>query len=171
MRRKKEEQAPIVTGFLVEDGKGGYQAVSPERILEAAREVAEQRMAKGICLSSPAVVRECLPALLGTYRQERFGVLFLDSQNRLIAYEEMFRGTLGSATVHPREIAKVALGHNAASVILAHNHPSGSQEPSQADIQITQRIKEALGLLEIMVTDHFIATGTTTVSMAEKGLL
>lgn len=171
MRRKKEEAPPLITGLLMEDGKGGYIPATGERILAVARAVAEQRLAKGATLDSPTAVRECLPALLGAYAEERFGVLFLDSQNKLIAYEEMFRGTLGAATVHPREIAKAALGHHAASVILAHNHPSGSKEPSTADVQITQRIKEGLELLEIKVTDHFIATGSTTVSMAEKGLL
>jgi DNA repair protein RadC len=171
MKRKKEEIPPLITGLLMEDGKGGYIPATAERILAVARAVAEQRLAKGACLDSPSAARECLPALLGAYSEERFGVLFLDSQNRLIAYEEMFRGTLGAATVHPREIAKAALGHHAASVILAHNHPSGSREPSQADIQITERIKDTLALLEIRVTDHFIATGTATVSMAEKGLV
>ncbi len=171
MRRKMEECLPLITGLLMEDGKGGYTPATSERILAVARCVAEQRLAKGVALDSPNAVRECLPVLLGAYSEERFGVLFLDSQNKLIAYEEMFRGTLGAATIHPREIAKAALGHHAASVILAHNHPSGSKEPSAADIQITQRIKEGLALLEIKVTDHFIATGTTTVSMAEKGLI
>lgn len=133
--------------------------------------MAAKRLAKGTPLNSPSEVRECLPALLGCYTYEQFGVLFLDSQNRLIAYEEMFRGTLSSSVVHPREIAKAALSHNAASVILAHNHPSGTLEPSQADIHLTQRIRDTLGLLEIQVIDHFIATGTATVSMAEKGLL
>lgn len=171
MKRKKEDAPPLITGLLMEDGKGGYTPATTERILAVARTVANQRLAKGEALDSPKLVRECLPALLGAYSEERFGVLFLDSQNKLIAYEEMFRGTLGSTTVHPREIAKAALDHHAASVILAHNHPSGSKEPSTADIQITQRIKEALALLEIKVTDHFIATGTATVSMAEKGLI
>lgn len=131
MRKKKELPAPIVTGFLETDGKGGYQPASPDNILAAARDVSMQRMAKGTSMDSPNVARECLFALLGGYRQERFGVLFLDSQNRLIAYEEMFRGTLSSAIVHPREIVQAALSHHAASVILAHNHPSGSQEPSK----------------------------------------
>ncbi|MDP2227398.1 MAG: DNA repair protein RadC [Moraxellaceae bacterium] len=171
MKRKKEDTPALVTGLLMADGKGGYTPATGDKILAVAREVAEQRLAKGTCLDSPGAVRECLPALLGAYSEERFGVLFLDSQNKLIAYEEMFRGTLSATVVYPREIVKAALGHHAASVILAHNHPSGSREPSQADIQITQRIKDALALLEIRVTDHFIATGTTTVSMAEKGLI
>lgn len=171
MRKKKDTPTPLVTGFLVQDGQGGYQPATADNILAAARDVALLRMAKGTSMDCPNVVRECLPALLGGYRQERFGVLFLDTQNRLIAYEEMFRGTLNTTTVHPREIVRAALGHHAASVILAHNHPSGTPEPSSADIQITKRIKDALGLLEIKVTDHFIATGTITMSMAEKGLL
>ena len=170
-RAKKPSAVPEATGFLVADGNGGFSPATAQQLIEAAREVAARHLAKGTPLNSPNEVRECLPALLGGYPQERFGVLFLDSQNRLIAYEEMFRGTLTSTVVYPREVVKAALGHNAASVILAHNHPSGTLEPSQADIRITQHIKEALALLEIRVTDHFIATGTATVSMAEKGLL
>lgn len=170
-RKKVAPKVSEATGFLIADGNGGLKPVTAEQLLEAAREVAAKRLAKGTPLNSPNEVRECLPALLGTYTHERFGVLFLDSQNRLIAYEEMFRGTLTSTVVYPREIVKAALGHNAASVILAHNHPSGTLEPSQADIQITQQVREALGLLEIRVTDHFIATGTATVSMVEKGLI
>jgi len=172
MSRKKILTKELeATGFLVADGLGGFKPVTAEQLLEAARELATRRLARGTPLNSPSEVRECLPALLGSYNHERFGVLFLDSQNRLIAYEEMFRGTLTSTVVYPREIVKAALGHNAASVILAHNHPSGTLEPSQADIQITQQVREALGLLEIRVTDHFIATGTATVSMVEKGLI
>ena len=170
-RKKVAIGAPEVTGFLIADGSGGLKPVTAEQLLEAARALAAKRLAKGMPLNSPSEVRECLPALLGSYTHGRFGVLFLDSQNRLIAYEEMFRGTLTSTVVYPREIVKAALGHNATSVILAHNHPSGTLEPSQADIQITQRVKEALALLEIRVTDHLIATGTATVSMAEKGLI
>jgi len=104
------------------------------------------RMAKGASLESPNSVRECLPALLGGTLQERFGVLFLDSQNRLIAYEEVLLGTLSSATVYPLEIVQTALGHYAASVILVHNHPSGSLEPSQAD-RVRSRLKRFLNLL------------------------
>lgn len=109
-------------GFLVADGLGGFK-VTAEQLLEAVRELATKRLARGTPLNSPSEVRECLPALLGTYNHERIGVLFLDSQNRLIAYEEMFRGTVTSTMVYPREIVKAALGHNATSVILAHNHP------------------------------------------------
>ena len=170
-RKKVAHKEPNATGFLIADGSGGLKPVTAEQLLEAARALAAKRLAKGMPLNSPSEVRECLPALLGSYTHERFGVLFLDSQNRLIAYEEMFRGTLTSTVVYPREIVKAALGHNATSVILAHNHPSGTLEPSQADIQITQRVKEALALLEIRVTDRLIATGTATVSMAEKGLI
>ena len=112
-----------------------------------------------------------ISVLLESNKHEQLSVFLLDSQHLLIVYEEMFRGTLSTTVVHPREIVKAALKHDAAAVILAHNHPSGMLEPSQADIQITNRIKEALALVDIQVIDHFIATGTTTVSMAEKGLL
>lgn len=153
------------------DGQGGYQVADAAEIMRAARELASRKLCKGAALNSPALVRECLPGLLGNYTHERFAILFLDSQNRLIAYEEMFRGSLSAAAVHPREIVKEALAHNAASVILAHNHPSGSLIPSEADIHLTRRIQQALELIEVQVNDHFIATGTDTVSMAEKGLL
>ncbi len=149
MSRKKPTAEELqATGFLVADGNGGFKPATADQLLEAAREVASKRLAKGALLNSPNEVRECLPALLGGYSHERFAVLFLDNQNRLIAYDEMFRGTLSSTVVYPREIAKAALGHNAASVILVHNHPSGTLEPSQADVQITQRISQALALLD-----------------------
>ena len=108
-----------------------------------------------------------ISVLLESNKHEQLSVFLLDSQHLLIVYEEMFRGTLSSTVVHPREIVKAALKHDAAAVILAHNHPSGMLEPSQADIQITNRIKEALALVDIQVIDHFIAIGTTTVSMVE----
>jgi DNA repair protein RadC len=95
----------------------------------------------------------------------------LDNRHRFIAADDLFRGTIDGATVHPREVVKEALGHNAAAVIIAHNHPSGVAEPSQADQQITERLKAALSLVEIRVLDHIIVAGGATLSFAEKGLL
>ena len=100
-----------------------------------------------------------------------FWCLYLDSRHRLIRFEELFRGTIDGATVHPREVLRQALAHNAAAVILAHNHPSGVAEPSQADEMITRRLKEALALVDIRVLDHLVIAGAEAVSLAEKGLM
>src|SRR6266705_2171893 len=108
---------------------------------------------------------------LGGRAHEVFVALFLDAQNRLLAAEELFRGTLTQTSVYPREIVKTALHHNAAGVIFAHNHPSGVAEPSRADELLTQTLKQALSLVEIKTLDHFIVAGTRTVSFAERGLL
>jgi DNA repair protein RadC len=103
--------------------------------------------------------------------REVFGCLFLDNRHRLIALEEMFLGTIDGASVHPREVVKRALKLNAAAVILAHNHPSGVAEPSQADELITARIRDALALVDIRVLDHLVVGGTTVTSFAERGLI
>src|SRR5690606_1785399 len=109
--------------------------------------------------------------LLGGRSYESFAVLFLDVKNRLIACDEMFRGTLTHASVYPREVVKVALAHNAAGVILAHNHPSGTPDPSQADHTLTQAVKQALALVGVRVLDHFVVAGRHVYSFAEHGEL
>ena len=109
--------------------------------------------------------------LLHDRPHEIFVVVFLDSQNRLLAAEELFRGTLAQTSVYPREVVKTALAHNAAAVIFAHNHPSGVAEPSRADEALTQSLKQALSLVDVKVLDHFIVAGTSTLSFAERGLL
>jgi DNA repair protein RadC len=122
-------------------------------------------------MSSPRAVRDYLSLSLGSRPHEVFVALFLDSQNRLLGSEELFRGTLTQTSVYPREVVKTALRYNAAGVILAHNHPSGVAEPSRADELLTQTLKQALALVEIRTLDHFIVAGTRTVSFAERGLL
>ena len=122
-------------------------------------------------MSSPRAVREFLAIKLGTLEHEIFAVLLLDTRHRLIDYVELFRGTINGASVHPREVVKLALARNAAALVLAHPHPSGSPEPSHADELITQRLKEALALVDIAVLDHVIVAGGETVSFAERGLL
>lgn len=112
-----------------------------------------------------------LIAKLGGFEHEVFSALFLDAKHRLIQYVEMFRGTIDSASVYPREVVKEALRLNAAAVIFAHNHPSGNPEPSQADKVLTQRLKEALALVDVRSLDHIIVAGQSTVSFAELGLL
>ncbi len=122
-------------------------------------------------LNSPAAVKDYLRISLGRKTYEVFSVLFLDAQNRPIEIEELFRGTLTQTSVYPREIVTRALHHHAASVIFAHNHPSGTAEPSHADQVLTQTLKKALALIDIRVLDHFIVGGDTVLSFAERGLL
>lgn len=157
--------------LLVRDGRGRYQPASADQILEAARRVIDQKMQRGTEFSSPATVKEYLGAKLAGFDHEVFAVLFLDMQHRLIEYVEMFRGSIDSASVHPREVVKEALRHNAAAVIFAHNHPSGNPEPSAADRALTQRLKEALALVEVRTLDHVIVGGGRTTAFAERGWL
>jgi DNA repair protein RadC len=140
-------------------------------IIAAARRAMTRRVHRGTAMSSPRAVREFLAVKLGTLEHEVFAVLLLDTRHRLIDYVELFRGTINGASVHPREVVKLALARNAAALVLAHPHPSGSPEPSHADELITQRLKEALALVDIAVLDHVIVAGGETVSFAERGLL
>jgi DNA repair protein RadC len=130
-----------------------------------------RRVRRGTHLSSPKVTRDYLSLKLGTLEREVFAVIFLDKRHRLISYQEMFQGTIDGASVHPREVVKEALKQNAAAVILAHPHPSGVAEPSQADELITNRLKDALGLIDVRILDHIIVAGGDTISFAERGLL
>jgi DNA repair protein RadC len=125
----------------------------------------------GTPMSTPQAVRDYLTLTLASREHEVFMVLLLDSQNRLIHAEEMFRGTLTQTSVYPREVAKAALAHNAAAVILAHNHPSGVAEPSRADEALTATLKQALALVDVEVLDHFVIGGTRVTSFAERGLI
>jgi len=122
-------------------------------------------------LSSPKQVRDYLCLKLGNLNREVFLVLFLDAQNRVLAQESMFEGTLTQTSVYPREVVKRALHHNAASMIFAHNHPSGLAQQSRADEMLTKALKDALALVDVRVLDHFIIAGNQTLSFAERGLL
>jgi DNA repair protein RadC len=139
--------------------------------LELTRRHYQQELASGPALQSPSATRSFLIAQLRDRPYEVFCILFLDNRHRLIAFDEMFRGTIDGASVHPREVVRQALQRNAAAVILAHNHPSGVAEPSQADELITLRLKDALGLVDIRVLDHLIVGDTRVVSLAERGVL
>lgn len=130
----------------------------------------DEQLRRGDALESPAQTMRYLSARLRHQLSEVFAVLFLDNRHQVIAYEELFAGTIDGASVHPREVLKRALAHNAAAVILAHNHPSGVAEPSAADIGITRRPKDALALIDVRVLDH-IVIGDEVVSLAERGLL
>ncbi|MGM0988580.1 MAG: JAB domain-containing protein [Pseudomonadota bacterium] len=149
-------------------------AISPneQKVLDrAARILAREAKERPYSMTSPQLVRDFLRFRLEHVEHEQFCALFLDSQHRLIEFAELFRGTLDSASVYPREVAKEALHHNAAAVIFAHNHPSGIAEPSMADRKITKRLQEALGLFEIRVLDHIVVGSPGMVSFAEEGLI
>lgn len=128
-------------------------------------------LARGDVLGSPAAVRDFLQLRFSGLAHEVFLVIFLDAQNRLIASEEMSRGTLSQASVYPREVVKRALHHNAAALILSHCHPSGVAEPSHADEMLTTALRAALNLVDVKVLDHLVVAGSTMVSFAERGLL
>lgn len=143
-----------------------------EEVISAAKHIMESMMAqRDVLLTSPELVRQYLMTRLGRAEREIFCVMFLDTQNRLIATEDLFMGTIDGAAVYPREVLKAALKHNAAAVLLAHNHPSGVVEPSQADQRITQRLQTALEFVDVRVLDHFVVSGTEYSSFAERGLL
>jgi DNA repair protein RadC len=147
------------------------QSGEAQSILTAAHEILATRIKHGDALNSPATVRDYLRLLLHDREHEVFVVVLLDAQNRVLATEEIFRGTLTQTSVYPREVVKVALRHNAASVIFAHNHPSGVAEPSQADQLLTTSLKQALALVDIKVLDHFIVASGSALSFSERGLL
>ena len=157
--------------FCAIHGMGQAKFVQLQAVLEMSRRALQEEFQRGDALNSPRAVRDYLQLLLGGRQQEVFLVLFLDTQHRVIASEELFHGTLSQTSVYPREVVKRALVHNAAAVILAHNHPSGVAEPSQADELITQRLKEALALVDIRLLDHLVVGDGSCVSFAEKGLL
>jgi len=142
-----------------------------QAVLELARRHYLQALRDRAPLSAPAALRTFLLAHLRDRLYEAFCCLLLDTRHRLIAFEELFRGTIDGASVHPREVVRIALTHNAAAVVFAHNHPSGVAEPSTADELITRRLKEALALIDVRVLDHVIVGDGHCLSLAERGLL
>ncbi len=152
-------------------GMGLSKYAQLQAIFEMSRRALKETMQVRDALTSPQQVRDFLCLKLASLPYEVFMVLFLDAQNKLIGADELFRGSLMQTSVYPREVVKRALHHNAAGVILAHNHPSGLAKQSQADELITQQLKQALALVDVRVLDHFIVAGNTTFSFAERGLL
>ncbi|MEH6567334.1 MAG: DNA repair protein RadC [Halopseudomonas sp.] len=157
--------------FSQHAGLGPAKYAQLQAVLEMGRRHLFEDLKRGSALTSPGAVRQFLKSRLMALPHEVFACLFLDNQHRVIAFEELFRGTLDSASVYPREVLKRALAHNAAALILTHNHPSGVAEPSQSDMQLTRRLKESLALLDIRVLDHLIVGDGEPVSFAERGLL
>ena len=156
--------------FCQSKGLGQAKFVQLKAVVEMSRRFLEEHITRGDALSDVNAVRNYLCHQLRGYPYEVFSCLFLDNKHRVIEYEEMFRGTIDSASVHPREVLRRAIHHNAAAVIFAHNHPSGVAEPSQADHRITDKLKDALGMVDVRVLDHFII-GDDVVSFAERGYL
>ncbi len=152
-------------------GLGPAKRAEIVAVLELARRAMAQQLQERTVIADPQAVKHYLQLHLAAKGHEVFAVLFLDCQNRLLSMEEMFRGTLTQTSVYPREVVIRALHHQAAAVVLAHNHPSGTVHPSHADVALTQTLKAALGLVDVRVLDHIIVGPGQALSMAEKGLL
>jgi DNA repair protein RadC len=159
------------TAFCTAKGLGKAKYAQLQAVLEMSRRYLGDEITGRDVLTSPDRTRQYLKSRLRAYPHEVFACLFLDNRHRVIQYKEIFRGTIDGASVHPREVVREALHWNAAAVILAHNHPSGVAEPSQADLRITQRLKDALDLVEVRVLDHIIIGEGEGTSLAERGLL
>ncbi len=152
-------------------GLGPARACALAAALELGTRHLGQRLERGAAMADPGQAGDYLARKLRALPYEVFACLFLDTRHRVMAYEELFRGTLDGAEVHPREVARRCLALNAAAVIFGHNHPSGSAEPSAADRAVTARLKQALALVEVRVLDHFIIGDGPPASMAQRGLL
>ncbi len=146
------------------------QPVTEYQVLERAAEIIQKQYMRGDVFQSPNATKDFLRFKLNQYDREVFSVMLLDNQHQLIAYRELFFGTINAASVYPREVVKVVLESQASAVVFAHNHPSGIAEPSRADIQITKHLDEALKLIDVRVLDH-IVVGKDSVSLAERDLL
>ncbi|OCQ42327.1 DNA repair protein RadC [Aeromonas veronii] len=147
------------------------ELINEEDLLTIANQIARQKLAKGEAITDKHVAHQALQELLQTRDREVFAALFLDNQHRVLAYEELFLGTLSAATVYPRDVVKQALHYNAAALMLVHNHPSGYPEPSRADIESTLRLQDALALVDIRILDHLVVGTEGVVSLAERGLI
>ena len=156
---------------LATRGLGISRYCALQAALELAKRVLESDLRREGGLTEPRLAAAYLRARLGGYPYEVFACLFLDNRHRVIAFEEMFRGTIDGASVYPREVVRRAIAHNAAALILAHNHPSGVNEPSRADLAITRRLIDALALIDVRVLDHLIIGDGAPVSLAERGML
>ncbi len=155
--------------FCQGHGLGMAKFTQLQAVLEMSRRYLQQQLQASDALTSPAETRRYLQARLRHHPHEVFACLFLDNRHRVICFEELFRGTIDGASVYPREVVKRALAHNAAALILAHNHPSGVADPSQADRHITDHLKRALALVDIRVLDHIVVGEGEPVSLAERG--
>jgi DNA repair protein RadC len=157
--------------LLRQRGLGPAKSAKLLAVLELSRRYLHEMLVRGNPIESPEVTEQYLKSVLRDHPHEVFACLFLDTRHRVIAFEELFHGTIDGATVYPRVVAEKALRHGAAALIAAHNHPSGVSEPSLADQAITRRLKDALALLDIRLLDHFVIGDGRPVSMAARGML
>lgn len=164
-------QALPVPALYVQDSEGSYRPATGDELLAAAQEHLARQLIGRVLFDAPMVVRDYLRCRHATREYEVFGALFLDSQNRLIEARDLFRGTVSQTSVYPREVVRLALQLNAVSMIVFHNHPSGTPTPSRADENLTNTLKSALSLVDVRLLDHFIITTEQVASMAELGLM
>lgn len=157
--------------FSAVHGLGPAKFAQLQAVMELARRALAEDLQAGVSLSSPTSVRQYLQLLFSGQTHESFVVLFIDVENRLIASEEMFRGTLTRTSVYPREVVKAALHHNASGLVLAHNHPSGTAQPSANDLTLTRTLTQAAALVDVRILDHFVVSGCHVYSFAEHGEL
>lgn len=157
--------------LYIRDRTRRYRMATSDAILEAARSVVDQRMQRGDSFVDPKASSDFFQAKLSGLEREVFAAVMLDARHRMIEYVELFQGTIDGAEVHPREVVRRALRCNAAAMIVAHNHPSGSPEPSASDRAVTVRLKQALALVDVRLIDHVIVGGIKTLSLAERGWL
>lgn len=156
--------------LYVQDEDGTYLPATKQAIFSAAKRLSSYRFRKGAVIQTSEDAKDAILHKLVGYHCEMFACLFLDSQHRVLEFQEMFRGTINTATVHPREVVKAAVQVNAAAVIFAHNHPSGITDPSAQDIELSTRLKEILKVIDVRVLDHLVV-GETVLSMADAGYL
>jgi DNA repair protein RadC len=159
------------TAFCAHPGLGPARYAQLQGVLELARRHWQAQLQREDVLDNPETTRRFLGSRLRHRPHEVFACLFLDNRHRVIAFEELFQGTIDGASVHPREVVRRVLHHNAAAVILAHNHPSGVAEPSRADVALTRRLTDALALVDVRVLDHVVVGEGPGVSFAERGMI
>jgi DNA repair protein RadC len=157
--------------LYVRDQSGDFVVAEGQTVVAAAKSYLSRRIRRGARLTSPNLVRDFLAVTLGDRECEYFCVILLDAHHRFLRFVELFRGTIDGASVHPREVVKLALENQSAAVVLVHNHPSHNDHFSSADEQITHRLKAALDLIDVRVVDHLLVAGSQVVSMAERGVL
>ena len=174
MTKNISESNYLNPSLLVETDNDKYllsEPVTKKQMYQIMLTLLEQEYFRTDQLTSPEMTRQYLQVKLAKYEQEVFCCIYLDNQHQVIAFEELFYGTINAAIVYPREVVKACLKHNCSAVLLCHNHPSGSPEPSQADEALTKRLTDALALVDIRVLDHFIVAGSSSISFAERGLI
>lgn len=157
------------SSLFVRDARRRYRPATADQIIDAARQVVDQRMQRGTAFVDPSIARGFFRDKLAGLDREVFAVAFLDTRHRLIDYAELFFGTIDGAEVHPREVVRGALLRNAAALLVGHNHPSGNPEPSAADRAVTVQLKQALALVDVRLLDHIVVGGRETSSLAARG--